>query len=174
MPSDLQPLVWDRVFYYPTEPVVLYEERYAEHLPPESRRIVEAVEERAAAELARLHRDRDPILVHGDLHPWNVHRHRGGLTVFDFEDLMIAAPVQDIAITLFYNRTHDAYADLRAAYEVGYRTLRPWPVEWDGQLELLMGARTVSFVNYILRLDEDPGDWIPKFVARLEQVAATF
>jgi Ser/Thr protein kinase RdoA (MazF antagonist) len=170
MPSGLQPLVWDRVFYYPTEPVVLYDDRFAEHLTPERRRVVETVEARASAELARLHRERDPIIVHGDLHPWNVHSHQGRLIVFDFEDLMVAAPVQDVSTTLFYNRDHEAYDELCAAYEEGYRSLRDWPVEWDGQLELLMGARTVGFINYVLRLDMDPGDWIPKFVSRLERL----
>jgi Ser/Thr protein kinase RdoA (MazF antagonist) len=170
MPADLHPLVWDRVFYYPTEPVVLYEDRYAEHLTPDRRQVVEAVEQRAAAELARLHRERAPIIVHGDLHPWNVHSHRGRLVVFDFEDLMVAAPVQDIAITLFYNRDHERYDELCAAYREGYETLRAWPVEWDGQLELLMGARTVSFINYVLRLDEDPAHWIPRFASRLERL----
>ena len=77
-------------------------------------------------------------------------RYRGRLTVFDFEDVMVAAPVQDIAITLFYNRSHPEYDAIRAAFEEGYRRIREWPVEWDGQIELLMAARTVMFINYVI------------------------
>lgn len=170
MPPGLHPLVWDRVFYYPTEPVVLYEERFRHHLTPERTRVVRAVEEIAAAELSRLHRERPVIVLHGDLHPWNVHTHRGRLTVFDFEDLMLGAAVQDIAITLFYGRDGGAYPEVRAAFQEGYSSVREWPVEFDGQLEILMAARTVSFINYVLRMDLDPDDHIPRMTERIRRV----
>jgi len=170
LPADLRPLVWDRIFYYPTEPVVLYEDRYRQHLTPHRRKVVEAVEAKAANELSRLHREVPVSVLHGDLHPWNVHTHRTRLIVFDFEDLMIGAPVQDIATTLFYNRDHPGYADLCAAFEAGYRTLRLWPVEWEGQLELIMAARTVSFINYVLRMDLDVDEHIPRMTKRIERV----
>jgi Ser/Thr protein kinase RdoA (MazF antagonist) len=170
VPAGLGALVWDKVFYYPTEPVVLYEPRFAKHMTPERCRVVRAVEKKADAELARIHREVPVFPLHGDLHPWNVHRTGDGLTVFDFNDVMIGAPVQDIAITLFYNREEPQYPDLRAAFEEGYRTVRTWPVTSEDQVELLMGARTVNFINYVLRLNLDPDDHIPRMTKRIERV----
>jgi Ser/Thr protein kinase RdoA (MazF antagonist) len=164
--------VWDRVFYYPTEPVVLYDERYHELMTPDRTAIVREVEDRAAAELERLHRDVPVQVLHGDLHPWNVHLDEGQLHVFDFEDVMIGAPVQDIAISLFYNRDRAEYADLRAAFEAGYTSLRAWPVESESQLALLMAARTVMFINYVLRLDLDAADFVPRAVDRITPLLA--
>lgn len=169
-PSGLRPLVWDRVFYYPTEPVVLYGEQYRRLMTPQRFEVVRAVEEMCETELSRIHNELPVSILHGDLHPWNVIREGDRLFVFDFEDVMIGAPVQDIAITLFYNRDHDDYAGLRAAFEHGYTTLRPWPVEYDGQLELLMAARTVMFINYVLRMGMDPDEYVPMAVGRIASV----
>jgi Ser/Thr protein kinase RdoA (MazF antagonist) len=170
MPDGLEALVWDRVFYYPTEPVVLYEPRFSKHMTPARSRLVRGVEEKADAELARIHRTGSVFPLHGDLHPWNVHRTRDGLTAFDFNDVMIGAPVQDIAITLFYNRQEPQYPDLRAAFEEGYRTVRHWPVESEDQVELLMAARTVNFINYVLRTNLAPDDHIPRMTKRIQRV----
>lgn len=175
LPAGSQPLVWDRVFYYPTEPVVLFEDQFHHIMTPDRARVVETVLERCELELARLHREVPVSICHGDLHPWNVMRYRGVLSVFDFEDLMVAAPVQDIAITLFYNRDRAEYPDLAAGFEQGYRSLREWPVEFDGQLRLLMAARTVMFINYVLRLGaaglaEEPTEFVPRAVDRIRDV----
>lgn len=169
-PSNLNPLVWDRVFYYPTEPVVLFDKAYRHLMTPERTEVVRAVEAKCAAELSRIHRELPVSILHGDLHPWNVMRQRNRLVVFDFEDLMIGGAVQDIATTLFYNRNHEDYAGLRAAFQHGYVEVRPWPVEYDGQLELLMAARTVMFINYVLRLDLDPDEYIPMATERISRV----
>ena len=89
--------------------------------------------ERVASHVAFL--DGGRIRLHGML---DAVQESVRLLVFDFEDVMMAAPVQDIAVTLFYNRTRPDYLELRSAFEVGYRSLRVWPAEYDGQLELLM------------------------------------
>lgn len=170
MPSSLQPLVWDRVFYYPGEPVVLFGPEHSDLMTPPRAETVRSVIARCDAELARLHREVPVSILHGDLHPWNVMRHGDRLRVFDFEDLMIGAPVQDIAITLFYNRDHDDYVGLRSAFVRGYTSLRPWPVEFEGQLELLMAARTVMFINYVLRMGFDPEGYVPMAVDRIAGV----
>jgi len=166
----LDPLVWDRVYYYPTEPVILYDEVHRHVMTPERTGVVRTVEAKCNAELSRLHQEVPVSILHGDLHPWNVMRHGDQLYVFDFEDLMIGAPVQDLAITLFYNRQHEDYVGLRAAFEHGYTTLRPWPIEYEGQLEILMAARTVMFINYVLRMGFDPEEYVPMAVERITAV----
>jgi Ser/Thr protein kinase RdoA (MazF antagonist) len=167
-PPGFAPLIWDRVFYYAREPVVWHERRFRRYVTPSRRRVIDEVIRRAGAELARLH-ESQPMVIHGDLHPDNVHVDRGRLIVFDFEDVMWGFPVQDIAITLFYERDRPDYSALCEAFEAGYRTRRPWPVEFDGQLDVLMAARTVMFINYVLRTDPEPGPYIALATRRLRR-----
>lgn len=174
LPADARPLVWDRVFYYPTEPVVLFDPPFRRLLTPARRETVEHVIRRAETELRALHERPGRFAIHGDLHPWNVHEHRAELWAFDFEDLMLGYPVQDVAITLFYNRGRSDYPALRSAFQAGYTGLRAWPVEYEGQLELLMAARTVMFINYVLRLRLEPDDYVPMATRRLRRYLRLF
>lgn len=167
-PAGFSPLRWDRVFYYPDEPVVWADPVHRRWITPKRRDILERIIQRANARLAQLHAG-PTIVLHGDLHPDNVMVHRGDLTVFDFEDVMIGHPIQDIAISRFYERTHPDYDTFCAAYDDGYRSVRPYPDVEDGLIELLMAARTVNFVNYVLRLDPEPGPYVEKVTARLSR-----
>lgn len=161
-PPGLDPLVWDRIFYYPTEPIVMFDPEYREVMTPARTEVFDAVTERAQAELTRLRSVEPRGWLHGDLNPWNAMAYRGKVTVFDFEDVMIGAPVQDVAISLFYRRERPDYGDLRAAFQSGYEQVRPWPVEYEGQLELLMAARSVMFANYVIRMgSEADGEYAP-------------
>ena len=84
----------------------------------------------------------------------------GSFTSLDFEDVMLGYPVQDVAVTLYYGRGRDDYPDLREAFKNGYTSMRAWPVERSGQLETLMAARSVNFINYVARIDPSPEDYI--------------
>lgn len=171
-PAGTLGVAWDRVFYAPDDPVVMYDQRFRGLMTPERTRVVRVVEARCGEELERTYRGGRPIVVHGDLHPWNVHRHRGRLIAFDFEDVMWATPVQDIAISLYYNRDRPDHTDLVAAFRDGYTIHRPWPVEHDRQLELLWAARTILFINYVLRTGDHPDDHVPRMTARIANLAA--
>jgi Ser/Thr protein kinase RdoA (MazF antagonist) len=83
---------------------------------------------------------------------------------------MWGAPVQDIAITLSYGRSRPDYGELRQAFREGYERRRTWPVEFDGQLELLMAARRVMFVNYVLRTDPEPEEFIAAAIFELQRL----
>ena len=111
-------------------------------------------------------------MTHGDLHPWNVHRYRSRLIAFDFEDVTWGHRVQDVATTLFYERKHPDYPQLRRAFEEGYRRVSPWPVSYEGELEHFMAARSLMFVNYVANLHEDPSDFYETVFPRLEQFLA--
>jgi Ser/Thr protein kinase RdoA (MazF antagonist) len=165
-----EPLTWDRIFYWPEEvdPVVIYEPRLSQYLDSKRRRILDSTIAALEPAFARL----DPIerqTIHGDLHPWNVHRYRKRLVALDFEDVTWGHPVQDIAITLFYERDHAAYEDLRAAFGDGYRSVRQWPVSYEGELEHFMAARSVMFVNYVANLRSDPSDYYDVVFPRLQR-----
>jgi Ser/Thr protein kinase RdoA (MazF antagonist) len=166
----LAPLVWDRVFYYPAEPVVLYDGRFRRVMTPERTEVVREIETRAAAELTRLHEQTPLMMLHGGLQPWKVHLHGGRLHVLDFEDVMLGAPVQDLAITLSYNRQHPEYEQLLAAFVEGYRSIREWPVEYEGQLLLLMAARSVMLINYVLRMGVAADEYIAVAVEQMTEL----
>lgn len=164
------PLTWDRVFYWPEEvdPVVIFDPEMAVHLTGERRHILE----RAIALIEPAFAKLDPEtrqLIHGDLHPDNVHVFRNRLIAFDFEDVTWGHPVQDVATTLFYERTHPAYPDLRAAFADGYRSAAAWPVSYDGELEHFMAARTVMFVNYMANVADNPSKYYEVAFPRLER-----
>jgi Ser/Thr protein kinase RdoA (MazF antagonist) len=125
LPSDIRPKKWDKVFYYPDEPVIYHTREYSHLFPPERIALLNGVIERADEVFERLYADSEgQILIHGDLHYWNVHLYRGELYVIGFEDVMLGYPVQDIAITLSYERQCDRYSEWREAFKQGYTGLR--------------------------------------------------
>lgn len=169
------PLTWDRVFYWPEEvdPVVVFDEDRAHFLRDDRRDLLN----RAIETVEPAFQNLDPStaqLIHGDLHPDNVHVYRDRLIGFDFEDVTWGHRVQDVAITLFYERNHAGYDDFRAAFEAGYRTVAPWPVTYEGELEHFMAARTIMFVNYVANLRPDPTDYYDIAFERLERFVATW
>lgn len=170
-----RPLTWDRIFYWPEEvdPVVINEPRMDRFIGPERRLILERAIELIEPAFARL----DPAaaqVVHGDLHPWNVHTYRGRLVAFDFEDVTWGHPVQDVAITLYYERHHPAYPKLRKAFSEGYQSIAPWPATSEGELERFMAARSVMFVNYVANLRDDPSEYYDTVFPRLETFVTTW
>lgn len=170
LPPHIQPKRWDKVFYYPDEPVVYNAPEYSHLFPPERIKLLEAVIEQADAVFARLFADRDGlILIHGDLHFWNVHYHRGELYVIDFEDINLGYPVQDVAVTLTYGRERAGYAEWKAAFEQGYNSVRAWPAEDERTIETLMAARIVMFINYVARIEPSPQEYIERRCEGLAQ-----
>jgi Ser/Thr protein kinase RdoA (MazF antagonist) len=169
-PPEIQPKSWDKVFYYPDEPVVVFSEGYDHLFTSGQRAIIEKTINRADAFFQRLFSDRSGrILIHGDLHFYNVHSYRGRLYIIDFEDTMLGYPVQDIAVTFYYGDDRDDYPDLCEAYRKGYSSVRPWPVESREQIDVLGAARAVMFINYVARIDPHPGEFIDKKCRWLEK-----
>jgi Ser/Thr protein kinase RdoA (MazF antagonist) len=139
-------------------------------MTPERTESVRGAIEIITPELGRLQSEVRPHVIHGDLQMGNVMVHRGRLTAFDFEDVMRGAPVQDIAITLSYGRARPDYWEMRRAFRAGYERRRTWPIEFEGQLELLMAARKVMFLNYVLRTDPEPGNFIAATIRDLRRL----
>ena len=169
------PMAWDRVFYWDesVDPVVIFEPEMAHYFANGRQEILDRSIEVVESAFARL----DPAgvqMIHGDLHPDNVHTYRGRLIGFDFEDVTWGHRVQDVAITLFYERDHPSYPSLRAAFEEGYRSVAPWPVTYDGELEHFMAARTISFINFVANLRDDPSDYYNVAFPRLEAFLSTW
>jgi len=165
-----QPLTWDKVFYWPEEvdPVVVFDPDRAHYLTNGRREVLDRSIARVEPAFSKLVPDEAQV-IHGDLHPYNVHVYRDRLIGFDFEDVTWGHRVQDIAITLFYERNHSGYDDFSAAFEEGYRTRADWPVSYDGELEHFMAARTIMFINYVANLHDDPTDYYEIAFPRLER-----
>jgi Ser/Thr protein kinase RdoA (MazF antagonist) len=163
LPPFVRPKKWDRAFYYPDEPVVYNTGAYQHLFPPDRIAVIDEVISKADGEFARLYADLErQIIIHGDLHFWNVHVYRGQLYIMDFEDVMLGYPVQDVAITLYYGRDFEQYSQLRGAFKAGYTSIRTWPVEREGQIETLIAARSVNFINYVARIDPSPEEYIAR------------
>ncbi len=161
---------WDRVFYWPEEydPVVVFGDAWSARFGGGGRlEVLRRAVEISGSAFGRL----DPSgaqIIHGDLHRWNVHVYRGrSVIALDFADVMLGHPVQDVAITLFYEQ-EGAAAVRREQFEAGYREVGNWPVAYEGELEHFMAARTLSFVNYMANLEDDPGDYYDRAFPRLE------
>jgi len=171
---SVRPMAWDKVFYWPVEvdPIVVFEPRFASLLG-DRRTILESSLSLATEAFSQF----DPAnaqVVHGDLHPWNVHSYYGRLIALDFEDVMWAHPVQDVAITLSYLRDEPEYPDLKAAFVQGFESVSPWPETYQGQLGHFMAARQLMMVNYVANLEPDPTEYWDYMFPRLKRYLATW
>jgi Ser/Thr protein kinase RdoA (MazF antagonist) len=71
---------------------------------------------------------------------------------FDFEDVMMALPAQDVAICLFQTRNDEQRHEIRAAYRKGFETIAEWPLVDDSQLDGFHAARQIMLMNYAARI----------------------
>ncbi len=153
------------------ERVVLDDPEYAHLFDGGQREVFDRARNLAEAELSRLYcGSGQPIVVHGDLHHENVKVDAGKLRPVDFEDIVWAFPVQDIALT-FYDFRYFApagspgYDELIAWFEQGYRQESDWPAERPEQIDILHVARQFWVTNWVF-LNDDPIHHQP-FVDRL-------
>ena len=175
LPGTIRPKKWDQAFYYPNEPVVYNMPAYSHLFSDLQVKIIDQAISIADREFSRLYADQGrQILIHGDLHYWNVNLYRSELYIMDFEDVMLGYPVQDVAITLYYGRHRADFPKLQAAFQQGYTSLRNWPVERQGQIEILQAARSINFVNYVARIYESPHEYIHDRCAELEEFVEKF
>ena len=158
LPDHIRPKRWDKVFYYPDEPVVYNTPEYSHLFTPEQVTIMDRAIAHVDPFLEKLYLENGgAILVHGDLHFWNAHIYRGQIYVIDFEDVLLGFPVQDISICLYYLRDYENYAELAEAFQSGYATERDWPSFSQSDLHTLWMGRMANFANYAAQVDEPEG-----------------
>ena len=141
---------------------------HRERFDSATRALIQTMETRISGELERLYRKRRPQVIHADLHYGNVRLYRGKLQPLDFEDLSWGFPVQDVAISLFYCLGSERFPALREALHRGYTSVRAWPEEFDGQVDLLIVHRAIELHNFMLTTGF-PGEerWLPAFVENI-------
>ncbi len=136
---------------------ILFTPEFAHLFSPDRRAIFEEGIAVAQTELDRLFRSPEPPrVVHGDLHHENVLVHRGRLHPVDFEDIINAYPIQDIALTFYDFRyytdpTRHDYDKLCAAFQRGYTTRLAWPQEYANQINILHLVRRIWIANWVLQ-----------------------
>lgn len=171
IPAHIHPKKWDNVFYYDGETPVYREPQYApfvEHDTIETMdRIIPFLNERLQA----LYAKGTPQLIHADLNPWNVKIHGEQMRVLDFEEAMLGFPVHDMAVMLYYYRYDPkfCFAEVKRSVMEGYRSQVPEAQFDDEQIEMLMIARRVNFLNYALVIDDDPAPFIRMCTGRIQE-----
>ena len=71
------------------------------------------------------------------------------MAIFDFDDCVIGLPVQDIAVTLYYNDT----AEQDAAFLAGYQEFGPLPKYTETEMNALKMQRRILLLSYILETE---------------------
>jgi len=168
LPPEVNPKRWDKVFYYPDEPIVYNKPAYSHLFSRDDIELIDQVIEVAEDMFRGLFQSQEGLmLIHGDLHIWNVHVHQGELYLIDFEDVNLGYPVQDIAVTLSYGRQREGYQEWKKAFIEGYISIRDWPAVSEDVIPTLVAARTTMFINYVARIDEAPQEYIQ---SRMEEL----
>ena len=95
--------------------------------------------------VTQLYKNATPIVIHADLHGWNVMWNEGVLTVFDFDDCGIGLPIQDLATALYYLDTPEQDDALKG----GYQSVAPLPEGDDRVFKALALHRRLLLLNYL-------------------------
>lgn len=155
-PPGFEAMTYDRVFHYPG-PITLLES------DPDLGSYHDDVEEAIGhtdSRIAFVNARDGVIITHGDLHQWNVKLYKGVAQPIDFEDHQYAAPLLDVATSLYYIRWRDDYDELAAAYRAGYEETRPWVEQEPGEVDRLMFSRSADLFNcFTTDFREEVKDW---------------
>lgn len=95
--------------------------------------------------VSQMYKSATPIVIHADLHGWNVMWNEGDLTVFDFDDCGIGLPIQDLATALYYLDT----AEQDDALKSGYQSVAPLPEADERSIKALALHRRLLLLNYL-------------------------
>ena len=156
-PSDFAAPTYDSVLPY-GEALVMFEPGRAD-LHGASQLLQEAYH-RTAERIRALNHEQPRIVIHGDLHAWNVKVRHGLLSPFDFEDLLHGVPILDVATSLYYVRDRADYLSLAVAFRAGYERRLPWVEHEPGELDRLLIARGLDLLNTtLLGPDMEVDDW---------------
>ena len=168
---------WNQVFYYDPDmdPIIVHNPLYGHLFDVPRQRVIEKAVGICEKVIEASWAAGEPQVVHGDLHEWNVHVVGSRMYAFDFEDIMMALPSQDAAICLYSSRMDDLRHEIRGAFQKGFESVAPWPIEDEEQLDGFHAARQIMLMNYAARtlaMDEarDYLDrvfpWIQDYVSR--------
>lgn len=154
------------------DPLLGVDDHISDHpLPtPDQRAVLLTALAETRRQYAALFAGATPIVLHADLHQWNVKWSRGRLAIFDFDDSGFGLPLQDLAISSYYVRRVDGA--LEDAIHAGYTAVRDRPPGTPEQYEANFAARNLVLLNDVLvsenaELRDELPVYLPNTVARL-------
>lgn len=170
-PKDISPKKWDKVFYYRDEVPVYKEEKYQKFIDQDYHKVMDFIIPYLDKKLSDYYIGAAPQLIHADLNPWNIKLHKGEMRIIDFEEAMYGMPLHDFAIMLFYYRydKNFDYENVKKHFFAGYESINKLPKFTEFDIELLITARTVNFLNYVLVIDDDPKQYCATRIKRVEE-----
>lgn len=164
LPPDLQQRLVRSDTAFPSRQTILLEDTDNKFITPTRAASYGRLRKVVEAEIDAIwNKEGDPMLIHYDLHTWNVLINKSEsdtslLAAIDFEDLVLGHPIQDVVGSLNDIRNHDDYDDLRRAFRAGYETLCQWPLQENKRETLLLLGRKLHHANYILHNWDDDED----------------
>jgi Ser/Thr protein kinase RdoA (MazF antagonist) len=166
--SEFNILRNDRVFYWDEE--VILSKKDPDLLPPnrqERFRIGVSISQQA---IEQAWQASSPIVIHNDPHPCNLKIHQGKLSMYDFEDIALGRPEQDIGTAMYHVRFRDDFSVFYDSFRKGYEAIQPWPIESDELLDAFIMARLLMFANYVINYDINPALNLIEFESELEVI----
>ncbi len=167
IPESMNPKRWDRVFYFTDEKVVFAEEPFRKRLGEQNTELLLKAVIFADKKLSESIKDQKCLLLHGDINPWNILLCGESIGIIDFEDSIVGYPLQDIAILLYYYRYNENYEAYKQSLFNGYKSEAPDFEPDDNEIEILMLARRLNFINFSLLVDEEPWEYVDGCLKRV-------
>jgi len=103
-----------------------------------------------------------PQLIHGDLNPWNIKIRDDSFVIYDFEEVVLAYPIHDIASFMYYYQFREdiSFFEIKNTFMSGYRSVSNIPQIDDKDFELIMMAKRINLFNYVLAHRKNPIEFI--------------
>ncbi|HET9310565.1 MAG TPA: phosphotransferase [Actinomycetota bacterium] len=130
---------WDSPF--PHGERSLFDRAHADVVDDASSVVFERAADAVRRAIERLWSEEPPRIVHGDLHQENVFVHDGEVAFVDFDDCMLAWPVQDLGVTMWEVGEDEASWPYREALRTGYEQMAPWPERHIGDIDTFAANR---------------------------------
>ncbi|MDK2952130.1 MAG: hypothetical protein PWQ77_1795, partial [Kosmotogales bacterium] len=157
IPENLNPKKWDKVFYYRGEVPVYKKPEFKNVVSDEFIKTMDYIIPVLDNELNNLYENSNPQLIHADLNPWNILIDGDELKIIDFEEALLGLPVHDISVFLYYYKYSDKfdYSLVKNSLLEGYSEIINDNDFNEFYIDLLMTARRVNFMNYVLDINHD-------------------
>lgn len=166
-PKHINPKRINKVLYYAGDEFFYKKTKHKDKLTPRYFKVMDKMIPYLDQQLSNLYQE-EPIMIHGDFNPWNLKISGRHLNLLDFEDTSLGYPIHDVAILFFYHINDEHYDVYKDAFYKGYRSVRPIEKPDADILEMLIIARHVNFLNYILEVSEDPSEYIDRNLKLVE------
>ncbi|MEM7102751.1 MAG: phosphotransferase [Bacteroidota bacterium] len=170
LPEKVTPKAWNQVFYFRNESAVYHDPIHKNKFSDEFVEVMDTAVPILNQQLKRIYDSEKPILLHGDLNPWNIKIQNKQLAIFDFEDAIFGPPIHDLAILFYYYRQNPdfGYEHVKEHVLKGYAEFNEIKDFSDKDIETLIMARNANFLNYVLTLEGDYKDYIAKGLTKLK------